>query len=148
MIRNRHNQTPHPAPKTKRETTKHTNWRQFTKGTRLLLPVFFAFAWVLFFLRIFLLISGVIHGIEATDLLVLDGICLSAESWMKEVNKSKFSCTERVFEWPLKYFSFANSSVSFFIDSCSPFWYRYTFLRGFFIGRKKISRFQRQCHDH
>ena len=34
MIRNRHNQTPHPAPKTKREITKHTNRRQSTKGTR------------------------------------------------------------------------------------------------------------------
>ena len=88
----------------------------------LLLPVFFAFAWVLFFLRIFLLISGVIQGIEETDLLVFDGICLSAESWIKEVNKSKFSCTERVSEWPLKYFSFANSIVSFLIDSKSPFW--------------------------
>ena len=83
----------------------------------LLLPVFFAFAWVLFFLRIFLLISGVIQGTEETDLLVFDGICLSAESWIKEVNKSKFSCTERVSEWPFKYFSFANSSVSFLIDS-------------------------------
>ena len=49
----------------------------------LLLPVFFAFAWVLFFLRIFLLISGVIQETEETDLLVFDGICLSAESWMK-----------------------------------------------------------------
>ena len=37
-----------------------------------------------------LLISGVIQGIEETDLLVFDGIWLSAESWMKEVNKSKF----------------------------------------------------------
>ena len=77
----------------------------------LLLPVFFAFAWVLFFLQIFLLISGVIQGIEETDLLVFDGICLSTESWIKEVNKSKFSCTERVSEWPLKYFSFANSCL-------------------------------------
>ena len=56
----------------------------------LLLPVFFAFVWVLFFLRIFLLISGVIQGIEETDLLVFDGICLSTESWIKEVNKSKW----------------------------------------------------------
>ena len=46
----------------------------------LLLPVFFAFACVLFFLRIFLLISVVTKGIEETDLLVFDGICLSAES--------------------------------------------------------------------
>ena len=55
----------------------------------LLLPVFFAFAWVLFFLRIFLLISGVIHGIEETDLLVFDGICypLSLE-WKKITNQS------------------------------------------------------------
>ena len=50
---------------------------------------------VSFFLQIFLLISGVIQGIEETDLLVFDGICLSAESWIKEVNKSKFS-------WPHK----------------------------------------------
>ena len=57
----------------------------------LLLPVFFAFAWVLFFLRIFLLISGVNQEIEETDLLVFDGICLSAESWIKKVNKSKSS---------------------------------------------------------
>ena len=78
----------------------------------LLLPVFFAFAWVLFFLWIFLLISGVIQGIEETDLLVFEGICLSAESWMKEVNKSKFSCTEWVSEWPLKYFSFLKAQVS------------------------------------
>ena len=33
-IRNRHNQFPHPALKTKREITKYINWRQFTKGTR------------------------------------------------------------------------------------------------------------------
>ena len=32
------------------------------------------------YMRIFLLISGVIQGIEETDLLVFDGICLSAES--------------------------------------------------------------------
>ena len=34
MIRNEHNQNPHPALKTKREITKYINWRQFTKGTR------------------------------------------------------------------------------------------------------------------
>ena len=45
----------------------------------LLLPVFFAFACALFLLRIFLLISGVIQGTEDTDLLVLEGICLSAQ---------------------------------------------------------------------
>ena len=39
----------------------------------LLLPVFFAFACVLFLLRILLLISGVIQGTEDTDLLVLEG---------------------------------------------------------------------------
>ena len=32
MIRNRHNQTPHPA--LKREITKYINWRQSTKDTR------------------------------------------------------------------------------------------------------------------
>ena len=57
---------------------------------------------------------------------------------MKEVNKSKFSCNERVSEWPLKYFSFANSSVSFLLDSLSPFRYWYTFLRSFFSGGMKI----------
>ena len=34
MIRNSYNQMPHPALKTKRETTKYVNWQQFTKGTR------------------------------------------------------------------------------------------------------------------
>ena len=61
-----------------------------------LLPVFFALAWVLFLLRIFLLVSEVIQGTEETVRLVLDGMCLSAESWIKEVIKLKFSCTERV----------------------------------------------------
>ena len=55
---------------------------------------FFALVWVLFLLRIFLLISGVIQGTEETVRLVLDGMCLSAESWIKEVIKLKFS--ERV----------------------------------------------------
>ena len=39
----------------------------------LLLPVFYAFACVLFLPRTFLLISGVIQGTEDTDLLVLEG---------------------------------------------------------------------------
>ena len=36
MIRNWYNQTPHPALKTKRETTtcKYIYWQQFTKSTR------------------------------------------------------------------------------------------------------------------
>ena len=34
MIRNRYNQIPHPALKTKREITKYVHWWQFTKGTR------------------------------------------------------------------------------------------------------------------
>ena len=34
MIRNWYNQIPHPALKTKRETTKYINWQQFTKDTR------------------------------------------------------------------------------------------------------------------
>ena len=46
----------------------------------LLLPVFLALACVLFLLRIFLLISGVIHGTEEVDLLVSEGICFSADS--------------------------------------------------------------------
>ena len=33
MIRNQHNQIPHPALKTKSKITKYTNWQQFTKGT-------------------------------------------------------------------------------------------------------------------
>ena len=33
MIRNRYNQIPHPALKTKREITKYINRQQFTKGT-------------------------------------------------------------------------------------------------------------------
>ena len=45
-----------------------------------LLPVFFALAWVLFLLRIFLLISEVIHGTEETVRLVLDGMFSSTES--------------------------------------------------------------------
>ena len=61
-----------------------------------LLPVFFALAWVLFLLRIFLLIFEVIQGTEETVRPVLDWMCLSAESWIKEVIKLKFSCTERV----------------------------------------------------
>ena len=58
-------------------------------GLSLLLPAFFAFAWVLFFLRIFNLISSVIQGIEETDLLVFDGICLSIESWGSGWGSSK-----------------------------------------------------------
>ena len=34
MIRNLYNQIPHPALKTKRETTKYKHWQQFTKGAR------------------------------------------------------------------------------------------------------------------
>ena len=34
MIRNLYNQIPHPALKTKKETTKCIYWQQFTKGTR------------------------------------------------------------------------------------------------------------------
>ena len=34
MIRNWYNQIPHPALKTKKETTKYIYWQQFTKGTR------------------------------------------------------------------------------------------------------------------
>ena len=32
MIRNWHNQIPHPALNTKREITKYINWHQFTSG--------------------------------------------------------------------------------------------------------------------
>ena len=45
-----------------------------------LLPVFLALASVLFLLRIFLLISKVIQETEESHRLVLDGMCLSAES--------------------------------------------------------------------
>ena len=34
MIRNRYNQIPYPALKTKREITKYINWQQLTKSTR------------------------------------------------------------------------------------------------------------------
>ena len=34
MIRNRHNQIPHPALETKKEITKYINCQQFTTGTR------------------------------------------------------------------------------------------------------------------
>ena len=57
----------------------------------LLPPVFFAFAWVLFLFWIFLLISNVIQGTEATDLLVLEGMYFSTASCMKEVIKSNLS---------------------------------------------------------
>ena len=57
---------------------------------------FFCFSMSFFLLRIFLLISEVIHGTEETVRLVLDGMCWSAKSWIKEVIKLKFSCTARV----------------------------------------------------
>ena len=41
------------------------------------LPFFLALAWVLFLLRMFLLISGVIQGIEETDLLFLGDLLIS-----------------------------------------------------------------------
>ena len=34
MIRNRYNQIPQHAFKTRREVTKYINWQQFTKGIR------------------------------------------------------------------------------------------------------------------
>ena len=34
MIKNRYNQIPYPALKTKRKITKYINWQQFTKGIR------------------------------------------------------------------------------------------------------------------
>ena len=46
----------------------------------LALPVLLAFARVSFFLRIFRLISGVIHGTEEIERLVFEEMCLSAES--------------------------------------------------------------------
>ena len=33
LSRNRYNQIPHPALKTKSEITKYINWQQFTNGT-------------------------------------------------------------------------------------------------------------------
>ena len=42
----------------------------------LLLPVFLALAWMLFLLRIFLHISGVIQGIKETDLNFIDVISI------------------------------------------------------------------------
>ena len=52
----------------------------------LLLSAFFAFACVIFLLRISLLTSGVIQGTEDTDLLVLEGICLSADSQIRKLS--------------------------------------------------------------
>ena len=47
---------------------------------------------VFFFCESFFLISSVSHGTEDTERLVFDGICLSAESWIKDVMiKLKFS---------------------------------------------------------
>ena len=103
----------------------------------LLLLDVFAFAWILFLFRIFLLISDVIQGTEATDLLVLEGMYLSTASCMKEVIKLKFSWTEREPEWPLKYLSFAKFEESRLIESKSPFWYKQTWCRGFFLGGMK-----------
>ena len=57
-------------------------WSEF-----LTVRLLFALAWVLFLLRIFLLISEVIQGTEETVRLVVDRMCLSAESWIKEVIK-------------------------------------------------------------
>ena len=108
------------------------HWTQVSD--RCPLGYLFALAWVFFLLLIFLLISEVIQGTEETVRLVLDWMCLSAEFWIKEVIKLKFSCTEQISGKLLKYFSFANSNASFLIDSKSPFWYKNTFLRGFFIG--------------
>ena len=34
MVRDRYNQIPHHALKTKKQITKYINWQQFTKGTR------------------------------------------------------------------------------------------------------------------
>ena len=89
--------------------------RSWNLDLSLLLPVFFAFAWVLFLFRILLLISDVIQGMEAT-VLVLEGMYLSTASCMKEVIKLKFSWTEREPEWPLKYLSFAKFEESRFIE--------------------------------
>ena len=69
----------------------------FPDYTRLLLPlpVGFAFARVLFFLRIFFLISGAIHGTELTKRQVLDGVFVSTKSWIHDVIGLKFSCAVR-----------------------------------------------------
>ena len=53
-------------------------------------PVLLTLARILFLLRIFILISGVTQGIKETDLLVFEGICLSAESRMNKIIKLKF----------------------------------------------------------
>ena len=47
------------------------------------LPVFFALAYVLFLLKIFLLISGQSWGADETDLPVFEAICLSGPSCLK-----------------------------------------------------------------
>ena len=62
----------------------------------LLLPLCFAFACVLFLLRIFLLISVVIQGTEDTDLLALEGICLSRR---KQRAFKKARATNKQSDW-------------------------------------------------
>ena len=56
---------------------------------------FLCFRMSLFLFRI-ILIPSVIQGIELTDLLVFDGMRLSAASWIKEVIRSKFLDRTRV----------------------------------------------------
>ena len=59
----------------------------------------------------------------------IEGLCLSADSLIKEIIKLKFSCTERLSEYPLKYLSFAKSDASFLTESKLHFWYKNNFLR-------------------
>ena len=56
----------------------------------LLLPVFFAFACVLFLLRILLLISGVIQGTEDTDLLISEGYAYQQTLEQRKLSNQNF----------------------------------------------------------
>ena len=77
---------------------------------------------------------GVWNAIEKTDLLVLMGYVYPPSlEWKKLINQS----SPILNEYPrdhLNSFPLQTRVSSFLIDSISPFWYRYTFLRGFFIG--------------
>ena len=74
------------------------------------LPDFFAFAWVAFFsVDLPSKYRSYPKGLrQQTDLFLIE-ICLSTDSWLKDVIKLKFSWIERESEYPLKYHSFSKS---------------------------------------
>ena len=71
----------------------------------LLVPVFLALAWILFLLRIFLLISGVIQGIVETDLLIFEGICFIMKTRL-------FNYTEN---FTMKKWKFSDKKILIFV---------------------------------